>query len=204
MKTAFYIVFGIVCTFAFGSTLYGQMKLRPSDEWFALACENIKIDQAELLRREFNIWINTNKAAIHGPFSDARKRKVNEWYLFDVMEYLSYINAKMLNKQGEIFLLSEIVIETGRSGVKGKDAPVFVIKMTGVDSVGQKIEIERAAKGPAYSVFKVHNVVSDPIAVRSANIALFAAVLRAVLAIDEQCRRDDQGTEKRNSTEVGG
>jgi hypothetical protein len=57
--------------------------------------------------------------------------------------------------------------------------------MSGADDSRREIEVEKAAMGPAYSVFRVHNA-SDPIAVRSANIACLAAFIRATIALDEE------------------
>jgi hypothetical protein len=178
-------LFGIVSGLGLLPMMFGQVKLSPTDEWFALACENIKVNQEELLRRGFHFRINADKVVVHGPFSDTRKGRLDDDYAVDVTAYLSYLNAQLLTKQGRVFVLSDVTIETGHGGVTAKDAPVFSIKMSGADDSRREIEVEKAAMGPAYSVFRVHNA-SDPIAVRSANIACLAAFIRATIALDEE------------------
>jgi hypothetical protein len=187
------ILFGVVAATGFLPMIFGQIELRPSDELFALACQNIKVNQQELRQRDFHLRLDGQKAAIHGPFSDLRKRKLDKEYTVDVAAYLNYLNAHLLSKQGRVFEIGEIIIEIGHGGVTAEDAPVFSVKMTGTDASGRAVTVEKAAIGPAYSVFKVHSS-SDPVAVRSANIACFAAFLRAMLALDEKLG----GTPSRN------
>lgn len=185
LKAAPRFLIGVIVVFGFLPVVFSQMKLSPADEMFVLACESINVESVELLQKGFCFRISADKVVVRGPFLDIHKRKLDEKYTVDVGAYLNYINDQLLNRQGSVLEITEITIETGRGGVTARDAPVFSIKMNGTDASGKKIEVEKAAIGPAYSVFKVRNIVNDPIAIRSANVACFAAFLRVTLALDE-------------------
>jgi hypothetical protein len=166
-----------------GATVRAQIPIAPSEEAYKLALGRLTEAERAALKDGRRIVLSATQASFEPPVDTLTGKSVADICKVDYPAFVDFINRELAGpdaRQVEIKKIRSFVREIADTG---KMAYGFRVEIDGVDDAKRELHAKGVGTGPAFSMWRVVRTETNPLSVRSANVAFMVATLRAVIQL---------------------
>lgn len=160
------------------------MLVTPTDEYYRGALVRLTDDERNVVKQGFSFRLDFSQAQFFEPMAEGSRRSTADIYEVQHLEYAEFFNANLTHGAERAIQIDEARVFTRAAMDTGIQTPVIAIVWRR-NRNGDGISVRGRSGGEPYSIFSIGRRTTDPISVRSANIAFFAAFLKAAVALEK-------------------
>jgi len=167
-------------------TARSQLVVAPSEDAYAAALGRLTEQERMALNGGLKISLGQTHASYVPPVNPMTGKSLANLFTVDYPAFVQFINGRLATKATrsvEIRSMRSLELEAMDTG---KMAYRFTVEIEASTGASDRIQAKGNGTGPAFSVWRVANADTNPLSVRSANVAFFVGLLRAVIEVQHQ------------------